>query len=162
MPDTGGPHCSNPACAHAGDKRTPLQRANADRGASGGFVPFSSVKGRAVFEGAQSPVRIKTAEPVFEVALPASMRAADYVVLLSPEIKDKKSRQIETARVNAFSGSSKGKNTTVPIQIEPVPDASPSTQMTSYRVKPEKPLRAGEYVLSVGHSYYDFGIDAGK
>jgi hypothetical protein len=145
-----------------GDKRTPLQHANADRRASGGLVPFSSVKGRAVFEGAKSPVRIKTAEPVFEVALPASMRAADYVVLMSPEIKDKKSRQIETARANAFAGSSKGKNTTLPVRIEPVPDTSPSAHLTVYRVKPEKPLPAGEYVMSVAHSYYDFGIDAGK
>jgi len=73
-------------------------------------------------------------------------------------------REVDTGLLGFGASSKKLDKQKVPCTFDEVSRQSGFGVDTAvYRVKPQKPLAAGEYVLSIGGTtFYDFGVDDRK
>ena len=127
------------------------------------IVPFYG-KQMWVFEGKQAQFRLTNSSPVFEVTFMANVIPSDHVTLTKPEVKKDK-RQIHVmAMAGPFGSKIKpDKKLLVPLVFEELKkEGLPAAQVALHHVKPEKPLPPGEYVLTVRHVFYCFGVDKAK
>ena len=94
----------------------------------------------------------------------ANVIPSDHVTLTKPEVKKDK-RQIHVmAMAGPFGSKIKpDKKLLVPLVFEELKkEGLPAAQVALHHVKPEKPLPPGEYVLTVRHVFYCFGVDKAK
>jgi len=141
-----------------GDSRTKLMQGGEMKVSTN---PFSGSKVRQVFNGAQSPTRVKAGDITFELFLMSNMRPEETVFLVRP-VQGKRDRRVETMRMSGFMviRNSSGNKELVPVKYEKIGEANmPGMTAQKYRLTPETKLAPGEYVVMANHQFFDFGVD---
>lgn len=143
-----------------GEQRTEMKENAPEMEA--GVNPFVA-KTKWVFQGKQADLRVRSASPVFELALPGNLVAKEQVVLIKPDVRAKRREIVLGGSAGIGINVNIAKAKELPLSFEEVKkEGGLGGQTVVYRVKPDKPLPAGEYVLSVSSRYHCFGVDAAK
>lgn len=109
-------------------------------------------------EGTDSPLRTKNPLPVFELYIPSSVRANEYVMLVKFNVLSNR-REIKTIEVEKGFGIPEDDRT--PLIFQGIGHAYGLYHL--YRIQLTKPLEAGEYTILLGESLsFDFGVGEPK
>lgn len=135
---------------------------------------FGGVATYATLNGTKAARRLPTEGFEFIVSVPKNAQVSGYVTIANFAIRNNGTREVSTGGGYMSYSTGINKDRVVAITSEQLADQSRAKEgFVLYKVKPEKPLGAGEYALifytaevrvsgffaQAANSFYDFGVD---
>lgn len=157
-----------------GGQETPMQYIVAQTRTAARALGFGGMATYATLTGTKATRRLPSEGFEFIVSVPKNAQAAGYVTIANFAVRNNGTREVSTGGGYMSYSSGINKDRVVAITSEQLPDQSRAKEgFVLYKVKPEKPLGAGEYALifytaevrvsgffaQAANSFYDFGVD---